>query len=200
MRPGRIVRGVQLLGMAVLAAGMLAAMTSCDEGQWGGWKGKGNPWPGPGAQGAPLQVTECALGSAPWVPGGTPANKPAFRIRFSKHVDFATVKVPQTVRIIVSGAKGAGLLPGATLYPSGDHKSLVLVSALTESQILFMLGATPNTFPAGSPVGYQILLLGVDDKGSGVIRDTTGHPLDGNSDGVPGGIYSSGLAAHLTWK
>jgi len=186
-----------------LAAGAVLALTSCFpddwDHKWGGKKGGGPPPP----PASPLQVTGCTWGSAAWVPPGAAKDKPVIRLTFSEPVNLGTLKVPQTVRIIMSSAAcappGSALLPAGTFYPSPDHKSVVLVSALKEPAVLTILGGNPVKNPGGADVGFQVILLGTDDKGSGVIKDATGHALDGDFNGKGGGNYTFGLIHKLTW-
>jgi len=200
----KFIRG---LGLALAAVGLIGgglALTGCGWEDWyhhhGGKKGPPPPPPPPAAA---FQVTQCALGSGAWVPPGAAKGKPTFRVSFTQPVNFSTMSVPKTVRVVMTapipGGPGAGILPKATLFPSPDHKTVVIVSALTDQQVLLMLGGNPAKIPGGANVNYQMLLLGTDDKGSGFIRDATGHALDGNFDGKPGGVYSFSLNEHLKW-
>jgi hypothetical protein len=186
-----------------LAVGAVLALTSCDmlEG-WdhpGGGK-KGGKWPPPPPV-APLQVTDCKLASAPFVPPLPPKSR-TFRLEFSEPVKLSTLKVPQTVRIVMNGAFPGGhpgMLPAGTFHIGPDHKTVVLVSALQDPAILTFLGGNPAVIPGGGMVNFQVRLLGTPDGASGVIKDASGHALDGDFDGKAGGVYTFGLNHHLNW-
>ena len=185
-----------------LAFGAVLALTSCIPDDWdlpGGGK-KGGKWPPPPPV-APMQVSECKLGSAPFVPALPPKTQ-AFRFGFTEPVKLSTMKVPKTVRIVMTGAfpgGGAGILPAGTLHIGPDHKTVVLVSGVNNPAILAMLGGNPVVIPGGGMVNFQVRLLGTPDGASGVIKDASGHALDGDFDGKAGGVYTFGLNHHLNW-
>jgi hypothetical protein len=165
------------------------------------------PFPGPGTLlKMPLQVTECALGTAPFVPP-LPPKTLAFRFGFSDAVDVSTMMVEDTVRILMKGEFQGGQrqnLPSGRFYGSPDGKTVVLVSGLDNYGILVLLGATGGGIhPAGKSVSFTVTLRGTPLlrpsplPSSGVIKGTAGGVLDGDGDVRPGGNYETVLNASL---
>ena len=152
----------------------------------------------------PLQVTECTLGTAPFVPP-LPPQTLAFRFGFSDAVDPSTVKLDEAVHIFMNGEfQGGGKYcpfpANSTFYISPDRQTAVLVSGVDNREILRRLGAPPGgKVIAFKSVSFDVLLAGTLWSVSGVIKDAAGRALDGDGNGQPGGNYHTVLKATLHW-